>query len=417
MASFRCVGFHCSETRLRLSVRPERQREHRAEQEAHRRASDDERGEVTKPLLRPPCARAAPRARRCPISPSHTDTYLVAAQPRPTPAPPPAAQCAHDRSTDRVTRTSHLGWFRDSPAPCFIRVSRRAMARLLILAALILAMGAAACSALVTFDRSKITDDKHGGGASDGGASSGDGGAKVKGDSGSRCAPGSAGSPCEPCKAGEYCAGGAAPAVSCPTGQWDHDHNPATPCAPQRECPPGEFVSSVGSSTEDRTCAPCASARFSAHPNSAVCDGWTTCVVGQYVAEAGTTVKDQKCAACPSGMYSDAPNSGQCVPFDACAAGTKQTVPGKSGACSPCAVGEYCAGASTVPQACTDGTWDHDANPASPCVPWTACGPARGRPGRRPSIECAALAKPARSARRTMLSRAQSGPIAPRVSP
>src|SRR5689334_3060719 len=240
------------------------------------------------------------------------------------------------------------------------------MARLLILSVLILALGAAACSALVSFDASKIPRDHNEAAA---------GAPSILVDAGgTRCAPGSAGSPCVPCRPGEYCGGGGV-ARSCLKGQGVADGIPAPPCLLQRDCPAGEFVSSEGSSTEDRACAPCASARFSAVANSAACDGWTTCVAGEYVAEAGSTVKDQTCAACPAGTYSNAPNSGQCVPLDACAAGTRQTVPGQPGACTPCVVGEYCAGADALPQACMGGTWDHDANPASACIPFTACGP------------------------------------------
>src|ERR1051325_4761 len=115
------------------------------------------------------------------------------------------------------------------------------MARLLILSVLILALGAAACSALVSFDASKIPKDHNEGAA---------GAPSILVDAGgTRCAPGSAGNPCVPCQPGEYCGGGAV-ALSCPKGQWDHDRNPATPCLPQRDCPAGEFVSSEGSSTE-----------------------------------------------------------------------------------------------------------------------------------------------------------------------
>ncbi len=43
--------------------------------------------------------------------------------------------------------------------------------------------------------------------------------------------PGGGPSDCEACEAGEYCAGAGATRVACAAGTWDHDSDPATPCA------------------------------------------------------------------------------------------------------------------------------------------------------------------------------------------
>jgi len=41
--------------------------------------------------------------------------------------------------------------------------------------------------------------------------------------------------------------------------------------------------------------------------------------------------------------------------------------------CDACAVGTYCAGGSAPKLHCSEGTWDHDSNPATPCVSRSAC--------------------------------------------
>jgi hypothetical protein len=250
----------------------------------------------------------------------------------------------------------------------------------------VMAIGSTACSAITDFERDKIIRAPHDSDAvvNDASMPGDDAEIDIDGDiemdgevvePPQGCDPGWAGDPCEMCPPGQYCAGGSEPPVDCADSDWDHDLNAGTPCVVQRECSPGEFVSAMGSPISDRVCAPCASGRFSTEPNSAQCEGWTDCPVGDFVKTTGTTGSDQVCEVCAPGEYSDAPNSGRCVPYGACAAGSKQTIPGQAGPCTPCAPGEYCAGADALPVVCSNGTWDHDASPASPCAEWTACGP------------------------------------------
>lgn len=95
-----------------------------------------------------------------------------------------------------------------------------------LLFAILLAVGASACSELVTFDRDKIAVTDAGSAPVDDDAMSGSqvhedeaGQPNMDGDvidtgPDLRCEPGTAGEACEPCKAGQYCAGGAAPGAS-----------------------------------------------------------------------------------------------------------------------------------------------------------------------------------------------------------
>ncbi|QED28182.1 hypothetical protein FRD01_13260 [Microvenator marinus] len=79
---------------------------------------------------------------------------------------------------------------------------------------------------------------------------------------------------------------------------------------------------------------------------------------------------------CPEGTYSDQNNVMTCTPFGACAPGTVEVAEATAttpAVCDPCPAGSYCAGGSAPEESCTAETWDHDANPATPCVNWTVC--------------------------------------------
>jgi hypothetical protein len=222
---------------------------------------------------------------------------------------------------------------------------------------------------------------------------------------------------CTSCKAGEYCAGGNAAAMACAAGTWDHDGNPATVCIARSDCAAGQYVTSVGSATADRSCeactagtfssatnaltcavwtvcdagqfvavagtdtvdrgcVPCAEGTFSTGTNSANCAAWAVCSVGTYVTISGTPSTDRACAPCAAGTYSSGLNQSTCQPQGSCAAGTVQTVPGSTTAppvCSACNIGEYCAGGTAPRAACSAGLWDHDADPATECVSKTTC--------------------------------------------
>ena len=107
-----------------------------------------------------------------------------------------------------------------------------------LLLSVMLLLGASACSAVLSFDRDKISGTDAGGSVPDEAAvpvqvqqeASVEQEHDMDGavaDTGPElgCQPGTAGGGCEPCKAGEYCAGGNAPALPCPDEQWDqHDH-------------------------------------------------------------------------------------------------------------------------------------------------------------------------------------------------
>jgi len=188
------------------------------------------------------------------------------------------------------------------------------------------------------------------------------------------------------------------PGEACLDGAWDQDGDAATACQPWSECAagtfaagvnaasctaytacaPGEYVASAGTSAADQLCTSCGSGTFSADADVASCGVWTTCVAGEYISEAGSALNDQACAPCASGTYTSGPNQTLCVDVGSCAPGTVQTAPAtmtSPAVCGDCAAGEYCAGAETAAVDCDDGdgTWDHDADPATACVAQTHC--------------------------------------------
>ncbi len=85
------------------------------------------------------------------------------------------------------------------------------------------------------------------------------------------------------------------------------------------------------------------------------------------------------CVACLNSTHcgGDAPvcSSGACA--GECLPGTVQTAaatPSSPATCAPCVAGQHCAGGTSPAVACAAETWDHDADPATACVPWTICG-------------------------------------------
>lgn len=224
---------------------------------------------------------------------------------------------------------------------------------------------------------------------------------------------------CSDCMAGEYCAGSDTPAVECSGGTWDHDEDPATPCAEHtqclagtyvaqagdslndqvcsacsagsfsvdvnvlscqawRQCEPGTYVQAEGSSTSNVSCVGCPSGSFSSGTNTATCMTQTNCQPGQYVSNPGSASMDRSCAECPDGQYSASINAGSCVEANACAPGTVEVAPATDSApaeCEPCSPGTFCAGGGAPEVACSSGTWDDDTDPATPCVNKTDCAP------------------------------------------
>ena len=86
-------------------------------------------------------------------------------------------------------------------------------------------------------------------------------------------APGTSTSPptCAACIAGQYCPGGSTAAVTCASGTWDDDANPATACVDWTECSAGTFVSTAGSPTADQACTTCPSGTFTVASNQSSC--------------------------------------------------------------------------------------------------------------------------------------------------
>lgn len=232
-------------------------------------------------------------------------------------------------------------------------------------------------------------------------------------------APAKDGAPaeCEPCESGSYCAGGTTAEHACADGTWDHDGDPATDCVDQTscaagqfvqtpgsatsdrgcedcadgsfslttnadecseyaECPAGTFVESAGTETEDVVCTACAAGTFTDAPDQSECAAWTDCNPGEFVAVAGTTTNDRQCQLCGDGEFSSLVNAGSCMANGQCAPGTRQTEAASAdrpSVCEDCVPGEYCAGGDVPAQGCVASTWDHDADPGTPCVDHTTC--------------------------------------------
>ena len=180
---------------------------------------------------------------------------------------------------------------------------------------------------------------------------------------------------CASCSAGTYCAGDTAGAVSCTGDTWDNDLNPSTACATKTDCAAGQYVTSDGSSTSDRSCATCTSGSFSDASNSSSCATWSECSAGTYVSNTPSASADRVCGDCASGTYSTTANAGSCTQWTPCDAGSAgsggSTTSDQS--CSACSAGQYCAGGTSPAEDCGNGTWDDDSNPSTACAPWTSC--------------------------------------------
>jgi hypothetical protein len=183
---------------------------------------------------------------------------------------------------------------------------------------------------------------------------------------------------CASCQAGSFCAGGTASAQACPSGMWDNDLNPASPCVALTACLPGERIANAGSATADRQCIACAAGTFSVAGNASACAPWTACEPGSFVNTNGSSSTDRTCVACPAGTYANAPNQASCQPHGSCPAGTvfvAQGTPRSEPQCDACEAGTYCAGGMATKQACGASSWDHDGASSSACVAWTECAP------------------------------------------
>jgi alpha-tubulin suppressor-like RCC1 family protein len=137
-------------------------------------------------------------------------------------------------------------------------------------------------------------------------------------------APGTATSPaiCAACEPGTYCAGDTTPAAACGPSTWDNDGNPATPCVEKTPCAPGTFVSSEGTTTADRLCAPCEAGQYSTATNAAACTPWSSCSPGTYVSGAPSATADRVCDSCAAGTFTGTSDADSCAAWTNCPPGT-----------------------------------------------------------------------------------------------
>ncbi|HPB95347.1 MAG TPA: hypothetical protein PKW66_05510, partial [Polyangiaceae bacterium] len=187
-------------------------------------------------------------------------------------------------------------------------------------------------------------------------------------------------SPWKACPPGQYIAIAGTPTanpicIDCPDDSFSATDNSPS-CTAWTVCQPGEYVIMNGSTVSDRSCGGCLTGTYSSELNANSCKTWATCTPGQYVVVAGTTSSNRICSDCPDDTYTTGNNQSKCLPHNVCAAGTIQTAPGTPTtppACKACEAGTYCAGDTAPKVACGNGTWDHDADSATVCAPWTAC--------------------------------------------
>jgi hypothetical protein len=164
-------------------------------------------------------------------------------------------------------------------------------------------------------------------------------------------APGTPTSPptCKACTAGEYCEGGTKPPITCTSGTWDADANPATACAAWTTCSAGFYVSKAGSPTVDQECTACGDGTFTAGSNLTICSAWQDCLAGTYVANTPSSTTDRTCTACADGKFTAEENQPSCAPWKDCLAGTYISDPPS-------------ASADRICQDCTDGTFTNTIN-------------------------------------------------------
>jgi formylglycine-generating enzyme len=166
-------------------------------------------------------------------------------------------------------------------------------------------------------------------------------------------APGTASIPptCSACGAGTYCAGGTAAAVPCAAGDWDHDASAATACVAKTTCNTGQYISSAGSATTNRTCSSCAAGSYSTGTNAASCTTCTTCNAGTYASTACSATTNRACTACGADSYSTGTNAASCTTCATCNAGTYASTACSATtnrACTACAAGRYSTGTNAA---------------------------------------------------------------------
>ena len=117
-------------------------------------------------------------------------------------------------------------------------------------------------------------------------------------------------------------------------------------CAAWSSCTAGQYVSSNGTASTDRSCSPCATG-YTTTSNALTCTNWSVCGAGSYASTSGTATTDTACTAC--------------APIADCASGPTCTS-SSNAVCESCATGyagsgtSSCSNVSCPAGQCRDGT-------------------------------------------------------------
>eukprot|EP01046_Picozoa_sp_COSAG06_P026933 COSAG06_NODE_2347_length_7032_cov_6.408193_2_plen_2258_part_01 len=176
---------------------------------------------------------------------------------------------------------------------------------------------------------------------------------------------------CTECSSGTYAGCGETSCDECAAGQIDGDGSAATPCT---ACDAGKYWE-AGSGDAISTCIECGAGRADLDSDSTTaCNG---CAVGEYAAPGSST-----CTSCLSqGQFDDdrdptTPCSDTDICLQVCGAGTQDDDCDENSACVQCELGTYAVGDAAFPasrcEACAAGTSDSDSDPATACAQCSA---------------------------------------------
>ncbi len=94
---------------------------------------------------------------------------------------------------------------------------------------------------------------------------------------------------------GDGSSGGFGVQAPCALGMFDEDDGPGTSCTDWTTCTSGQYVSSVGTGSANRACAPCPADTFSDGDNAPACTPWTACADGTVELSAPSSKADRVC--------------------------------------------------------------------------------------------------------------------------
>ena len=141
------------------------------------------------------------------------------------------------------------------------------------------------------------------------------------------------------CAAGYYVDAGSCQA--CPSGRYQPSANAVATCPNTwSNCAAGTYISVVGTTTSDRSCASCTSG-FTNTANQNSCTAYTACDTNKYVSVDGTTTTDQTCADKKADNSTCAANQ-ECT-SGSCDSGTCGTSCNDN---TDCTASQYCDGVS-----------------------------------------------------------------------